>query len=80
MFRRAVASSTWVHMEMIHENISSLLLPFVLSQLSFLTGYIITLYVTVTGKILVRYVIFWQSPHGAYDMLLKSKIFPIHSV
>jgi len=77
MFLRAVASSTQVCMEMIHGKISILLLLLVLS---FLTGCIRTLYITVTGKVLVTYVVFWQSSQGTYDMLLKSSIFPIHSI
>jgi len=64
MFLRAAASSTWVHTEMICRKMSSLLFPLVLSQLSFLIGYIRTLYVTVTGKVLVIYVVFWQSSQG----------------
>jgi len=72
MFLRAVASSTRVHMEMLHGRISFLLLSLVRSQLSFLIGCIRTLYITVTWKVWVTYVVFWQSSQGTYDTLLKT--------
>jgi len=79
MFLRAVTSSTQVYMEKIHGKISILLLSLVHLQLSFLTGYIRTLYITITWKELVTYIVFWQSSQSTYDML-KNSIFPIHSI